>query len=87
MKRGEKIALLNSIRSKKTKISDLDKTINVRIWEDIPDKPGYYLESVTGRISSLEELREEYSQEKRKGISIFWCDPEWKKLITNDDKL
>lgn len=71
MNKSEKISFLKAIYSGRKSIHELSKVINVSIWKQLLDKPNYYINIVTKRICSIYELRIEYSNNKKKGVSPF----------------
>lgn len=82
MDRNQKIELLKAIHKGQKSIHELANVINVEIWED-EGRPGYYRETISGRVASLDQLRKEYANTRKKGVSIFWCDFEIQSKITN----
>ncbi len=82
MNRKEKIDLLKAIHRGSKSIQELSKVSDMRIWEDLRGKPGHFIEVISGRVCSLAQLKQEYANDTGSGVSIFWCNVDLSKVIT-----
>ena len=74
MNRENKIQLIKRITNGEVSISELLFGSGTKVLEDIPGRPGYFQEMVSGCIFSLADVRKIFTEKKIAGPWIICCD-------------
>ena len=74
LNRKQKIDFLKAAIKGEVSFSELLFGSGTKVIEDIPERPGYFQEMVSGRIFSLADVRKMFAEKKIAGPWIICCD-------------